>query len=167
MLSRQLRWPMTYKLIPQPCRSCELKANTTTATLKPKHCSYVKYSIFNCILMDDSAMANLLNKHVVDYPDTTGNNSVSRTPPRVTPLVPKDIFFVSNQQSYTRLRSWMYFVPSCNVAMLHARSNVLHLFLCFQKHEGSNAAFTCFNASCLCVLCSVLGASYLYCPIVP
>ena len=38
-------------------------------------------------------MANLLNKNVVDYPDTTGNNSVSRTPPRVTPLVPKDIVF--------------------------------------------------------------------------
>ena len=28
-----------------------------------------------------------------DYQDTTGNNSVSRTPPRVTPVVPQDIFF--------------------------------------------------------------------------
>ena len=43
--------------------------------------------------MDDIAMANLLNKNVVDYPYTTGKNSVSRTPPRVTPLVPKYIFF--------------------------------------------------------------------------
>ena len=28
-----------------------------------------------------------------DYQDTTGNNSVSRTPPRVTLLTPQDIFF--------------------------------------------------------------------------
>ena len=54
-----------------------------------------------------------------DYQDTTGNNSVSRTPPRVTPLVPQDIFFVSKQQSYTRLRWRVHFVPSCNASMLH------------------------------------------------
>ena len=70
--------------------------------------------------MDDIAMANLLNKNVVDYPYTTGKNSVSRTPPRVTPLAPKDIFFISNDYSYIRLRWWMYFVPICNVAMVHA-----------------------------------------------
>ena len=28
-----------------------------------------------------------------DYQDTTGNNSVSKTPPRVTLLTPQDVFF--------------------------------------------------------------------------
>ena len=40
-------------------------------------------------------MANMLNQNVVDYPDTTGNNSVSGTPPRVAPMVPKDKLFFS------------------------------------------------------------------------
>ena len=45
---------------------------------------------FSWFSTDDSAVANMLNQNVVDCPDTTGDNAVSRTPPRVTPIVPKD-----------------------------------------------------------------------------
>ena len=47
-------------------------------------------------------MANLLDQNNVDYPGTTGNSSVSRTPPRVTLLASSDKTFVSNQQSHQK-----------------------------------------------------------------
>ena len=53
-------------------------------------------------------MANLLNQDVVDYPDTTTNNLVSRTPPRVTPLLPKSKVIFSSQQTWPRLRWWVH-----------------------------------------------------------
>ena len=40
--------------------------------------------VFHCFCTGDVATANLLNQDDVDYPGTMGNNSVSRTPPRVT-----------------------------------------------------------------------------------
>ena len=117
MLSRKLRSPITHRLVAQSCRSRELQANTITATLIPKHSSCVEYPIIS--LTGDGEMANLLTE-TFDYQDTTGNNSVSTTPPRVTLSNPQDIFFLSKQQSYTRLRWRVHFVPSCTVAMLHA-----------------------------------------------
>ena len=46
-------------------------------------------------------MANLPNDNVVDNPDTLGNNSVSRTPLRVTPLVWQDkTFFFKPAELY-------------------------------------------------------------------
>ena len=41
MLSRQLRWPITCRLVAQSCW-CELQANTITSTLTPKCNSHVK-----------------------------------------------------------------------------------------------------------------------------
>ena len=55
--------------------------------------------VFNCFCTSESAMANLLNHNVLDYPGTTGNHSVSRTAPRVTLLVWWDTTSVSNMQS--------------------------------------------------------------------
>ena len=39
------------------------------------------------IVLYNGVMANLLNETVVDYQGTAGNNSVRRTPPRVTRMV--------------------------------------------------------------------------------
>ena len=62
MLSQQFRWLITYRLVAQLCRSCELQANTITATLKSKYGLYVKHTIIILILTDGSAIANLLNQ---------------------------------------------------------------------------------------------------------
>ena len=51
---------------------------------------------------EDGAMANLLNRNVVNFASTTANSTASRTPPRVKPLVSKD----NNNAPKRKLRSW-------------------------------------------------------------
>ena len=63
------------------------------------------------------------------------------------------------------MRPWVQFVPSWNVAMLHAWSNVLWLFQLYQRSKGTYIAFTCFVESCTCVWCSVMDVRSMYCPI--
>ena len=46
MFSRQLRWPITYRLVAQLRWSCGPLANTRKATLKPKYYASVKYSSY-------------------------------------------------------------------------------------------------------------------------
>ena len=58
-----------------------------------------------------------------------------------------------------------YIVPSCNVAILHAWSNVLHLFSLKQRCRGTNIGFRCFISTWSVVLGCILVASYLYCPV--
>ena len=51
----------------------------TTEIVKEQHQEVTETG---CFFTDDSAMVNLFNQSVADYLGTTGNNSVSKTPPR-------------------------------------------------------------------------------------
>ena len=81
MLSRKMRWPITYKLVAQPCRSYELQPNTMKSDAETSIFLFKKHPRFDCFCTSDGAMANLLNYHALEYPSTTGNNSVCRTAP--------------------------------------------------------------------------------------
>ena len=72
-----------------------LAAQAVDEHRKSQHIVHKKgIHVFNWFCTGDDAIADVLNRHAVDSPGTTGKNSVSRTPPRVTPLVLQDNVFL-------------------------------------------------------------------------